>query len=328
MEVIIIGGGIAGLNTAYKLIKKNPKMQITILEKYNYIGGRIKTFVSKYMKVEAGAGRFNNKNKLLLGLLRDFGLFGKIITIGSDSKVVDIKRPGLLQESQVLTILKKLINDVKYSENELINMEFSEYMKKKVTREEMKYLYDFFGYTSEITEMNAYITIEILKTYFMKDVDFYALKGGLSQLTNNMVDYLRRNNVKVLKNREVLNIEKCENKYEIEVEGITKKYICDVCVCAVPKNVIERFDIFKDINPLLKSIKLKPLCRIYMRFSDVKWMKDIPRLTINNQLRYIIPIDKERGIIMISYTDNYYAEYWKKLNEERGLRGVVKRHKN
>ena len=161
----------------------------------------------------------------------------------------------------------------------------------------------------------------------MKDVDFYALKGGLSQLTNNMVDYLRRNNVKVLKNREVLNIEKCENKYEIEVEGITKKYICDVCVCAVPKNVIERFDIFKDINPLLKSIKLKPLCRIYMRFSDVKWMKDIPRLTINNQLRYIIPIDKERGIIMISYTDNYYAEYWKKLNEERGLRGVVKRHK-
>ena len=94
------------------------------------------------MKVEAGAGRFNNKNKLLLGLLRDFGLLGKIITIGSDSKVVDIKRPGLLQESQILTILKKLINDVKYSENELINMEFSEYMKKKVTREEMKYLYE------------------------------------------------------------------------------------------------------------------------------------------------------------------------------------------
>ena len=62
MEVIIIGGGIAGLNTAYKLIKKNPNMQITILEKYNYIGGRINTFVSKYMKVEAGAGRFNNKN--------------------------------------------------------------------------------------------------------------------------------------------------------------------------------------------------------------------------------------------------------------------------
>ena len=327
MEVIIIGGGIAGLNTAYKLIKKNPNMQITILEKYNYIGGRINTFVSKYMKVEAGAGRFNNKNKLLLGLLRDFGLLGKIITIGSDSKVVDIKRPGLLQESEVLTILKKLINDVKYSENDLINMEFSEYMKKKVTKEEMKYLYDFFGYTSEITEMNAYITIEILKTYFMKDVDFYALKGGLSQLTNSMVDYLRRNNVKVLKNREVINIEKCEKKYEIEVEGITKKYICDVCVCAVPKNVIERFGIFKDINPLLKAIKLKPLCRIYMRFSDVKWMKDIPRLTINNQLRYIIPIDKERGIIMISYTDNYYAEYWKKLNEERGLRGVIKRHK-
>ena len=56
-------------------------------------------------------------------------------------------------------------------------------------------------------------------------------------------------------------------------------------------------------------------------------MKDIPRLTINNQLRYIIPIDKERGIIMISYTDNYYAEYWKKIRENAGIRGVVKKHK-
>jgi len=117
MEVIIIGGGIAGLNTAYKLIQKNPKMQITILEKYNYIGGRINTFVSKYMKIEAGAGRFNNKNKLLMNLLRDFGLLGKIIKIGSDSKVVDINRPGLLQDSHILTILNKLVNDVKYTEN-------------------------------------------------------------------------------------------------------------------------------------------------------------------------------------------------------------------
>ena len=100
-----------------------------------------------------------------------------------------------------------------------------------------------------------------------------------------------------------------------------------MCVCAVPKNVIERFDIFKKINPLLKAIKLKPLCRIYMRFSDVEWMRDIPRLTINNQLRYIIPIDKERGIIMKSYTDNYYAEYWKKIRENAGIRGVVKKHK-
>ena len=56
-------------------------------------------------------------------------------------------------------------------------------------------------------------------------------------------------------------------------------------------------------------------------------MRDIPRLTINNQLRYIIPIDKERGIIMISYTDNYYAEYWKKIRENAGIRGVVKKHK-
>ena len=41
----------------------------------------------------------------------------------------------------------------------------------------------------------------------------------------------------------------------------------------------------------------------------------------------MIPINTEKGIIMFSYTDNKYADYWKKLYDKKGYRGVVREHR-
>ncbi len=51
-DTIIIGGGIAGLYTAYLLQKRNPKHRFIILEKQKYLGGRLLTYSDKYMTVE------------------------------------------------------------------------------------------------------------------------------------------------------------------------------------------------------------------------------------------------------------------------------------
>ena len=37
-DVVIIGGGIIGLSTAYKIIKSNPRKKIIVLEKENEVG--------------------------------------------------------------------------------------------------------------------------------------------------------------------------------------------------------------------------------------------------------------------------------------------------
>lgn len=42
--MIIVGGGIAGLYMAYKYHKVNPNEKIILLEKNNYIGGRVYTY--------------------------------------------------------------------------------------------------------------------------------------------------------------------------------------------------------------------------------------------------------------------------------------------
>ena len=85
-------------------------------------------------------------------------------------------------------------------------------------------------------------------------------------------------------------------------------------------------NILKPIHKLLKnSINCKSLCRVYAKFNvnDI-WFKDIQKTVTNNNLRYIIPIDRENGIIMISYTDDIYCEYWKKKqNNQRDLKKSI-----
>jgi protoporphyrinogen oxidase len=59
-DIIIIGGGISGLNCAYKL---SNNYNILLLDNRNYLGGRILTYKEDNYHYELGAGRFNNKHK-------------------------------------------------------------------------------------------------------------------------------------------------------------------------------------------------------------------------------------------------------------------------
>jgi protoporphyrinogen oxidase len=55
-DIIILGGGIAGIYTTYKLLQKDPNLSIIVLEATNRFGGRV--YTAKY-GLEAGAGRFS-----------------------------------------------------------------------------------------------------------------------------------------------------------------------------------------------------------------------------------------------------------------------------
>ena len=85
-DIIILGGGIAGIYTFYQLIKnKNPifsQKRILLLEKTGRLGGRVYS-INPYKNhpediIEAGAGRFSQKHILLNKLIRDLNLENKI----------------------------------------------------------------------------------------------------------------------------------------------------------------------------------------------------------------------------------------------------------
>ena len=68
-DIIIIGGGISGLNCALKLSKTN---KVLLCDNRRYWGGRIIT--NKRPQYEIGAARFNTSHKRLLKLIHHYDL--------------------------------------------------------------------------------------------------------------------------------------------------------------------------------------------------------------------------------------------------------------
>ena len=95
-DIIIVGGGIAGLYTQYKLLNKNKK--VLLIEKNGRLGGRIYTYntvvKNKKYSMEAGAGRFNDNHKYLKKLIVNLGLKNKIFEIPSNVNCIPVKKNG------------------------------------------------------------------------------------------------------------------------------------------------------------------------------------------------------------------------------------------
>ena len=372
-DIIILGGGIAGLYTIYQLIK-NPlfsQKNILLLEKTNRLGGRIYS-TNPYKEypediIETGAGRFSQKHIILNKLIQELNLENKIEKTNSESKYFPINRENniedsknqnpieLLQTPNLINPLKNILLSGKPKITELIlkvitfskletveylrTISFVEYAKTKeiLTKEEIKQIIDSFGFYSELIIMNIYDAIQLMGNLDSESNNFKILKGGLSQINERIEDYVIKNYKKnknpFQKNQKVLQIisqktktEETNIKYIIKTQD--KKYITKIIISALPKQILEKISFFKPIYPWISKIKCSPLCRIYSRFSNEKekeiWFNNLPKITTNNNLRMVIPINKEKGIIMISYTDNKFADYWYNLYKKQGIQKLNK----
>ena len=385
-DFVIVGGGIGGLYTAYKLHLQFPKKTILVLEKENYLGGRVFTYRDKFMTVEAGAGRFSDKNIKLLKLIHDLGLDSKVVPVtgsvgyapadGTSSvynsfadtpisaksfmrKAANSIRdysslngnPLPLLESMGMTALDVSLGNsnipisgliakvVLASKGELVeklqNISFIYYATQVLKNDsEIQLILDAFGYYSELVIMNAYDAIQLMDELGPFN-QFFTMNGGLSQIIENLVSRLSSKYVKIRKNKNVFDIvlhmddNTNETFFEIFISENVHCAVTRVCICALPSNALKKLTISRYFSPLLKQVVCSPLCRIYSKFAvgsdgDV-WFKGMPKLTTNNNLRMIIPINEKEGVIMISYTDNKFAKYWKKVYDKYGVDGVDSR---
>jgi len=307
---MILGGGIAGLYTAYKLLQRNPDRNLVLIEKEKILGGRIFTYKDKNMTVEAGAGRFSKNHILLMELLHEFKLDKKIQPIESSFKYAEGSPYNLK------FVLGKIIAFSKIDPlHDLIKLSFLDYARLVVTKEEVQFIEDSFGYYTELVIMNARDTIELL---IQLNDDFYVLKDGLSQLIQSIVKQIRLCPNVEIKQEEVVDIQKINNYYIIRTNKDT--YTTSLCVCTFPQHILQKLSFFRPLKPLLQYITSAPLCRIYCTF-DKHWFKHLPKMTTRTPLRMILPYSKN---IVMFYSDNKYAMYWNDLYHKHGIYGVNK----
>ena len=161
-----------------------------------------------------------------------------------------------------------------------------------------------------------------------QDLQFHGLSSGLSSIIKNIKNKINSyDKTKILLNHDVNNIEYNNEVglFSFYISKKNKKYQSKKCILAIPKPDLLNFNILNPIKKELNSIIYKSLCRIYAVFKEKDiWFKNINKTTTNNNSRYIIPLNKEKGSIMITYGDSKYADYWNNLSKKLLLENIKK----
>jgi hypothetical protein len=342
-DYVIIGGGIAGLYSAYNILQKNPKSKIIILEKNKKIGGRIglETFEGVPVVIGAGIGR-KKKDTLLINLLNklkikcnEFEAKHKYSNLECNVK----KYFNYLKEQYKIESSKKSFNN---------NLTFKQFAIKVLNKEK----YENFKICSGYSDYENADIKDVL--YYYQFDDNYSKYTGLSinwnLLKEKLVKYIISNNkknIKVQSSVYKLRFDKKNNCYKVyykkdknskdkdnknkdnknkdskdknnkdsknskdkDSKIIYSKKVIIASTIDTLKNLIPNYAIYNDIKP-------NSFLRVYAKFSkdSIDIMKKyVPCTTIvKGFLQKIIPINQDKGIYMIAYSDNKNANHLNKI---------------
>ena len=335
---IIIGAGITGLYLAYKLILKGVSAaDIVIFEGSDRIGGRIYTNEHKGFRYSVGAGRLGKKHKYVMKIIKDFKLQDQILNIGKNTNYFVEGR--LMNEDELLShyksnfkslnelwryAIEKKLNGNKYDPS-LYNLH--NYFSLILSENEVELLKISLGYIGEMYDMNAYNGLLTLRKDFdIRNNEFFILRDGIHILCDVLYKYILDAGVPVKLSSMLEDVsdsgagcaggESCEKKY-VKVGGVKHSY--SKLYLTIKRGDYMNIGYFKKYESLFNTVSDGHLLRIFAQYKDV-WFKDMPKILTQNKLQFIIPIDYNSGLIQISYSDRYNADFWNAFKNEKDVK--------
>jgi len=319
--------GITGLYLAYNLLlNRIPSADIVIFEGSKRIGGRIYTNEHKGFRYSVGAGRLGKKHKYVMKLIKDFKLKDQIINIGKNTNYFIEGR--LMNEEQLLKhykstfkslkelwgyAIEKKLNGNKYDPN-LYNLH--NYFSLILNANEVELLKVSLGYLGEMYDMNAYNGLLTLRKDFdIRNNEFFVLRDGIQILCDVLYKYIVDAGVSV-NFSSILEDVKDDDK-TIRVNGNIYNY--SKLYLTLKRSDYMKINYFKKYDYLFNTVSDGHLLRIFAQYKDV-WFKDMPKILTQNKLQFIIPIDYNSGLIQISYSDRYNADFWNAFKTEKDVK--------
>jgi lysine 2-monooxygenase len=186
-DLIVVGGGISGLHTVYRLLKLYPGMKILVLEKGDVFGGRIKR---EYMggnkfPVDMGAVRVPETFGTTLDLIKELDLpltpFDPAFQGGwskgkwypkedwaKSSKPYTGRESELAPDQLVFTTLRDMIGEEGFQDptkidpdmtiegQRLVDYSINSLLALKLTRQQLDWVSNFWGFGWYKSDVNAY----------------------------------------------------------------------------------------------------------------------------------------------------------------------------
>ena len=328
-DIIIVGAGLAGLRVGIETLKKIPHARIVILERYGYVGGRVFTFrkhVPGIGKIswESGAGRIYQHHNKVLSLLHSYDLH--TLPIHSEADYISTSDMEVTN-NHFSNLIPVYLEPLRLLDPAILAQHtLDEVLYKTIGPQAAKKFYLQFPYFSEIHCLRADMALESFHSEMSSNKGFVVCKEGLSSLTDAMYHEFISRGGSVLFHTTLKQVRYRHGLQELHctTDDGSITYSAPIAVLALHHAALKQIGGVRTYD-VLRHLEMQPLLRMYAIFptkKGVSWFLHVPHTITDSPIRYIIPIDPVRGIIMISYTDGDDTAHW--INHKDNERRVMK----
>lgn len=327
-DLIIVGGGIAGLHVGIESLRKGRAgLRVLILEKYDYMGGRVVTHYKGGKQWEIGAGRIHKSHKMVRGLMQRYGLHWY------EQNSTSAEWRGIRNtHKDLFEIFNKLyIYPLHFLPNEtLANHTVRSLLEKIKGKAETEKILIQYPYRAEVDDLRADMALKTFQKEMGTWKGFGSCREGLSAIIHGMREEFEALGGKILMNTEVIDVVDTKNnrngKSAIVITKDGKELFADAVVLALHRDAVAALPSWRSLDVLKKTV-MRPLLRMYAVFpknaNGKMWFDGVPKTITDAPIRFIIPVNYEKGIIMISYTDARDAQKWIEIENKKGRQEVM-----
>lgn len=355
-DIVIVGAGAAGLFVGCEVLRAaqsnglsskagaslplegtrlrtHPTLRVLLLERYNYVGGRMYTYhgrlANRDVQWEAGAGRLSMNHHRLLRLLRKHALDLAAPSTAPELWLTEGEAPVPSPYSSVFPLV---LQELATLSPAVLAMHTVADLLHKIGQ---GHLLPLFPYWSELYTLRADLALAtFLHGEFNSKERFCAVAAGYGALAKAMAAEFEQLGGVLQTGATVLDVRSVNTKrgkslcqLKVLQEGVRTDILANTCVLATHLNALRSMPTVRRRMPVLRHLQMEPLVRMYAVFpvKDGKsWFSGLPRMVTAGRVRYIIPINEQKGIIMISYTDGADARYWIDAQKRHGDDWVAK----
>ena len=286
-NIVLIGGGISSLYTAYLIKKKFPGVKYTIIEKDSKCGGRINMSKIDDVYIPTGA-QFTrvDKDLILKKLLKD-------LNIKLDTYTLDMDYT--FKKHDIDEMIKKLNRNINKFDRSKIT--FKQFASEVLSQDYNRFI-DMMGYSDF---ENADIE-DTMYNYGLNDntPGYKVANVPWNIVIERLIEEIGSDNI-------ILNTEVNSIKKEDQSFLINSKIKCDGIIIGVTINQLRKL---LD-NPIYKQIESQNFLKAFAKSNDL----NIDKYTIvDSPLRKIVPI--KDNIFTITFTDNKDARNLKDKNKD------------